>query len=141
MSAKRAKLPTASPYSCRPWLNHNDFRVPAEINRKKGLIVGSGFNVYPNEVEDMPFARPAVKDVAVIGLPCAYRGEAVKAFVVLNPYMLAAVEELIEPCSAPAARYKAPSFIEFVEGLLKSAIGKVLRRELHDAEASGRTAL
>jgi len=107
MSAKRAKLPTASPYSCRPWLNHNDFRVPAEINRKKDMIVGSGFNVYPNKVEDVPLARPAVKEVAVIGPPCAYRGEAVKAFVVLNPYMLAVVEELIEHCRAAGARQGA----------------------------------
>jgi long-chain acyl-CoA synthetase len=115
------------------------------VERKKDMIIVSGFNVYPNEIEDVLFAHPAVKEVAVIGVPCAYRGEAVKAFVVLKPDLLTAVEELIEElmrhCRARLARYKVPSFIEFVEGLPKSAIGKVLRRELHGAEASRRDAL
>jgi long-chain acyl-CoA synthetase len=109
------------------------------VERKKDMIIVSGFNVYPNEIEDVLFAHPAVKEVAVIGVPCTYRGEAVKAFVVLKPELVTAVEELIEElmghCRARLARYKVPSFIEFVEGLPKSAIGKVLRRELHGAEA------
>ncbi|MFL6215776.1 MAG: AMP-binding protein [Blastocatellia bacterium] len=111
------------------------------VERKKDMIIVSGFNVYPNEIEDVLFAHPAVKEVAVIDVPCAYRGEAVKAFVVLKTDLMTAVEELIEHCRARLARYKVPSFIEFVEGLPKSAIGKVLRRELHDAETSGRDAL
>jgi long-chain acyl-CoA synthetase len=104
------------------------------VERKKDMIIVSGFNVYPNEIEDVLFTHPAVKEVAVIGVPCAYRGEAVKAFVVLKAEHKAAAEELTEYCRARLARYKVPSLIEFAAGLPKSAIGKVLRRELHDAE-------
>jgi long-chain acyl-CoA synthetase len=129
------------------WLHTGDVaRMDADgyfyiVERKKDMIIVSGFNVYPNEIEDVLFAHPAVKEVAVIGVPCAYRGEAVKAFVVLKPDLATAVEELIEHCRTRLARYKLPSFIEFVESLPKSAIGKVLRRELHDAEAGERRAL
>jgi len=76
----------------------------------------------------------------VIGVPCAYRGEAVKAFIIRKAGVAAAAEELIEYCRVRLARYKVPSFIEFVESLPKSAIGKVLRSELQDAEATRRDA-
>src|ERR1041384_111730 len=110
------------------------------VQRKKDMIIVSGFNVYPTEIEDVLFAHPAVKEVAVIGVPCAYRGEAVKAFIILKPNVEVAAEELIEYCRARLARYKVPSFIEFVESLPMSAIGKVLRTELKDAEAARRDA-
>jgi long-chain acyl-CoA synthetase len=86
------------------------------------------------------FTHPAVKEVGVIGVPCAYRGEAVKAFVIRAADVTAAAEELIEYCRVRLARHKVPSFIEFVESLPKSAIGKVLRRELQEAEATRRDA-
>jgi long-chain acyl-CoA synthetase len=110
------------------------------VQRKKDMIIVSGFNVYPTEIEDVLFTHPAVKEVAVIGVPCAYRGEAVKAFIIGNAGVPAAAEELIEYCRVRLARYKVPSFIEFVESLPKSAIGKVLRSELQDAEANRRDA-
>jgi long-chain acyl-CoA synthetase len=110
------------------------------VQRKKDMIIVSGFNVYPTEIEDVLFTHPAVKEVAVIGVPCAYRGEAVKAFIILKAGVAAATEELIEYCRARLTRYKVPSFIEFVESLPKSAIGKVLRSELQDAEATRRGA-
>jgi long-chain acyl-CoA synthetase len=110
------------------------------VQRKTDMIIVGGFNVYPTEVEEVLFTHTAVKEVAVIGVPCAYRGEAVKAFIILMPGVEAAAEELIEFCRARLARYKVPSMIEFVESLPKSAIGKVLRRELQDAEATRRDA-
>lgn len=110
------------------------------VQRKKDMIIVSGFNVYPTEVEDVLFTHSAVKEVVVIGVPCAYRGEAVKAFIILQSGVAAAAGELIEYCRLRLARYKVPSFIEFVESLPKSAIGKVLRRELQYAEATRRDA-
>jgi len=108
------------------------------IQRKKDMIIVSGFNVYPTEIEDVLFAHPAVSEVVVVGVPCAYRGEAVKAFIVKKDELTTSVEEFVEYCSTRLARYKVPSQIEFVEKLPKSAIGKVLRTELKDAEASSR---
>ncbi|MEN3334816.1 MAG: long-chain acyl-CoA synthetase [Blastocatellia bacterium] len=110
------------------------------VQRKKDMIIVSGFNVYPNEVEEVLFTHPSVKEAAVIGVPCAYRGEAVKAFIVLKPDSQAAAEELIDYCRAHLARYKVPSLIEFAESLPKSAVGKVLRRELREAEDARRKA-
>jgi long-chain acyl-CoA synthetase len=108
------------------------------VQRKKDLILVSGFNVYPNEVEDVMFTHEAVKEAAVIGITDPYRGEAVKAFVVLREDTPAApaalAEDLIAYCRSRLAKYKVPSTIEFVESLPKSAVGKVLRRELKAAE-------
>ncbi|MFN0111978.1 MAG: long-chain-fatty-acid--CoA ligase [Blastocatellia bacterium] len=105
------------------------------VQRKKDMIIVSGFNVYPNEVEDVLFTHPAVLEAAVIGVPDKYRGESVKAFVVLKPGVSASVEELSEFCKTNLAKFKVPSVIELVPGLPKSAVGKVLRRELREIEA------
>ena len=108
------------------------------VQRKTDMIIVSGFNVYPTEIEDVLFTHPAVREVAAIGVPCSYRGEAVKAFVILKPGVTADSEELIDYCRSRLARYKVPSIIEFVESLPMSAIGKVLRRELQEAEGARR---
>lgn len=105
------------------------FRI---IQRKKDMIIVSGFNVYPNEVEDVLFTHPAILEAAVIGVPDGYRGEAVKAFVVLRPGMELTREALVEFCETGLARYKVPSHVEFLPQLPKSAVGKVLRRELRN---------
>lgn len=105
------------------------------VQRKKDMIIVSGFNVYPNEVEDVLFTHPAMLEAAVIGVPDQYRGEAVKAFVVLKPGASATVEELSEFCKTNLAKYKVPSVIEIVPALPKSAVGKVLRRELREMES------
>jgi long-chain acyl-CoA synthetase len=108
------------------------------VQRKKDMILVSGFNVYPNEVEDVMFTHEAVKEAAVIGVRDPYRGEAVKAFVVLRENTRTASAELglqlIDYCRGRLAKYKVPSTIEFVQSLPKSAVGKVLRRELKEAE-------
>jgi len=108
------------------------------VQRKKDLILVSGFNVYPTEVEEVLFTHAVVKEAAVIGVNDPYRGESVKAFVVLkedaHPASPELAEELAEYCRGRLARYKVPSTIEFIESLPKSAVGKVLRRELKEAE-------
>ena len=112
------------------------------VQRKKDLILVSGFNVYPTEVEEVLFTHASVKEAAVIGISDPYRGEAVKAFVVLKAEgQLASpelAEELIEFCRGRLARYKVPSTIEFIESLPKTAVGKVLRRELKETEEARR---
>jgi len=108
------------------------------VQRKKDLILVSGFNVYPTEVEEVLFTHAAVKEAAVIGVVDSYRGEAVKAFVILKDGAQAGspalAEEMIEYCRGKLARYKVPSTIEFIEALPKTAVGKVLRRELQEGE-------
>jgi len=99
------------------------------------MIIVSGFNVYPNEVEDVLFTHPAVMEAAVIGVPDPYRGEAVKAFIMLRPGATATSDEVIEFCRANLAKYKVPTLVEFMTSLPKSAVGKVLRRELREMES------
>jgi len=106
------------------------------VQRKKDMIIVSGFNVYPTEVEDVLFTHPAVLETVVIGVPDQYRGEAVKAFIVLKPGASATVGELAEFCKTNLAKYKLPSVIEIVDGLPKSAVGKILRRELREMETN-----
>jgi long-chain acyl-CoA synthetase len=105
------------------------------VQRKKDMIIVSGYNVYPNEVEEVLFTHPAVLEAAVIGVPDQYRGEAVKAFITLRPGANATAEEMIEFCRVNLAKYKIPSLIEFMPSLPKSAVGKVLRRELREMES------
>jgi long-chain acyl-CoA synthetase len=100
------------------------------------MIIVSGFNVYPNEVEDVLFTHPDVFEAAVIGIPDAYRGEAVKAFVVAKSGASVTSDELIEYCRERLAKYKLPTEIAFVTALPKTAVGKVLRRELRELEQS-----
>ena len=109
------------------------------VQRKKDMIIVSGFNVYPSEVEEVLFTHPAVMEAAVIGVPDAYRGEAVKAFVVLKPEEQATAEQLIEYCRTKLAKFKVPSLIEFTSGLPKSGVGKVLRRTLREMEREKRS--
>lgn len=106
------------------------------VDRKKELIIVSGFNVYPREVEEVLYAHAAVLDAGAIGIPDAERGEVVKAFVALRPGMSATPEELIAHCARSLARYKVPVTIEIWPELPKTLIGKVLRRKL----AEGRPA-
>jgi long-chain acyl-CoA synthetase len=107
-------------------------------DRKKDLIIAGGFNIYPREVEDVLYAHPAVKQAAVIGVPDEYRGETVKAFVVLKPGMRASHEELDRHCRQNLASYKVPRLYEFRESLPTSLVGKVLRRVLVEEEAQKR---
>jgi long-chain acyl-CoA synthetase len=108
------------------------------VDRKKELIIVSGYNVYPREVEEALFAHPAVLEAAAIGVADPVRGEAVKAFVVLRPGAAATAEELRTHCASSLARFKIPAEIEFRSDLPKSMVGKVLRRALADEERASR---
>jgi long-chain acyl-CoA synthetase len=101
-------------------------------DRKKDMIIASGYNVYPADVEAVLFNHPKVKEAAVIGVPHEKRGETVKAFVVLKEGMSATAEEIILFCRDHLAPYKIPRIVAFREDLPKSLIGKVLRRKLRE---------
>jgi len=104
------------------------------VDRKKDMIVASGYKVWPRDVEDVIFQHPAVKETAVVGEPDPYRGETVKAFVALKEGMAASVtpEEIISFCKARMAAYKYPRKVEFVPEIPKTLTGKFLRRELRE---------
>ncbi|SAK76897.1 AMP-dependent synthetase and ligase [Caballeronia hypogeia] len=103
------------------------------IDRKKDMMIVSGFNVYPNEIEDVLAAHPKVRAVAAVGVPDPVTGERVKAFVVRRDASLS-VEELLKFARLHLTGYKVPSYVEFRDALPLTTIGKVLRRELRDAE-------
>ena len=101
--------------------------------RAKDMIIASGFNVYPREVEEVLFHHPAVQEAAVAGTPDEYRGETVAAFVILKPGFAPSEEtrhSILAYCKQNLAGYKVPKILEFRKTLPKSLIGKVLRREL-----------
>lgn len=103
------------------------------VDRAKDMIIASGFNVYPREVEEVLFQHPSVLEAAVAGTPDEYRGETVAAFIVLKPGIAANDEtrqRIIAYCKQNLAAYKVPKIVEFRDSLPKSLIGKVLRREL-----------
>ena len=104
------------------------------VDRKKDMILVSGFNVYPNEVEDVVALLPAVQECAVIGVPDENSGEAVKLFVVLRPGQTLTEKEIKTHCRENLTRYKQPRQIEFRDALPKTPIGKILRRALRDEE-------
>jgi long-chain acyl-CoA synthetase len=101
------------------------------VDRKKDMILVSGFNVYPNEVEGVVAAHPGVLEVACVGVPDQNSGEAVKLYVVRKDPDLTA-EALMEYCKQQLTGYKRPKYIEFRDTLPKTNVGKILRRELRD---------
>ena len=100
------------------------------VDRKKDQINAGGYKVWPREVEDVLYQHEAVREAAVVGVPDAYRGETVKAFVSLRPGQSATAEELIAFCREHMAAYKYPRQVEFLDELPKTVSGKLLRREL-----------
>ncbi len=105
------------------------------VDRKKDMIIVSGYNVYPREVEETLFRHPAVADAAVVQYPDAYQGESVMAYVVLKQGQTATEQEIIDFCRNEIAVFKCPRRVEFVTELPKNMTGKVLRRELRERAA------
>jgi len=99
------------------------------VDRLKDMIIVSGFNVYPNEIENIVALNPKVLEVGAIGVPHLKSGEAVKLFVVKSDESLTE-EELKAYCYEELTRYKCPKYITFVDELPKSNVGKVLRKDL-----------
>ncbi len=128
------------------WLHTGDIaRMDEEgyfyiVDRKKDMILASGFNIYPREVEEVLFRHPKVKEVAVIGVPHPYRGETVKAFVVPKEGETLTAEEIIQFCRQNMAKFKCPTEVEFRKELPKTFVGKVLRRVLREEELKKRQA-
>jgi long-chain acyl-CoA synthetase len=109
------------------------------VDRKKELIKPGGFQVWPREVEEVICENPKVLEAGVAGIPDAYRGETVKAWVVLKPNESATADEIREWCKERMAAFKVPTHVEFRDELPKTTVGKVLRRELvrQDREKQG----
>jgi long-chain acyl-CoA synthetase len=118
------------------WLYTGDIATMDEdgyfyiVGRKKEMIIASGYNIYPTEVEEVIYQHPAVAEACVFGVPDPYRGETVKAAVVLKDGANATEAELIDWCKERLAKYKVPQSVEFRKQLPKSTIGKILRRKL-----------
>lgn len=108
------------------------------VDRKKDMVIASGYNIYPVEVDNILFDHPAILEACVVGIPHEYRGETLKAFIVVKEGETLSTEEVIVYCKEKLAAYKVPTEIEFLDELPKTAVGKVLRRELRDREIAGR---
>ena len=126
------------------WMYTGDLaRVDADgytyiVGRKKDMIIVSGYNVYPDEIDQLIFSHPAVLESATIGVPDERCGERVKSFVVLRPGHSLDAETLQAYLGGQLAKYKLPRDIEFIDALPRSSMMKILRRELRDRELRDR---
>jgi acyl-CoA synthetase (AMP-forming)/AMP-acid ligase II len=131
---------TAQTLDAEGWLHTGDIaRVDEDgyfsiVDRKKDMIIASGYKIFPCEVEEVLFAHPKVREVAVAGVPDRYRGETVKAYIIPVEGTDPSAEEIIAYCRENLAPYKVPRLVEFREELPKTMIGKVLRRALVEEE-------
>jgi long-chain acyl-CoA synthetase len=131
---------SASAFTADGYLRTGDIAVMDDegffsiVDRKKEMIIAGGFNIFPSEVEEVLFRHPAVADAAVAGVPDSYRGETVKAYVVLKPGQQLTEEELVAFCREHLAAYKVPKLVEFRADLPRTMVGKVLRRKLIEEE-------
>ena len=120
------------------WLKTGDIGVMSEdgyftvVDRSKDIIIAGGLKIYPREVDEVLFAHPKVLEAAAVGVPDEYRGETVRAFVVVKPGEKLTEDELRDFCKERLAAYKVPKQFEFRDSLPKTLVGKVLRRALRD---------
>jgi long-chain acyl-CoA synthetase len=127
------------------WLRTGDIGVMSDdgyfaiVDRAKDVIIASGLKVFPRDVEEALFQHPAVQEAAVIGVPDAYRGETVRAYIILKPGQQATAEELTAFCRERLAVYKVPKQFVFRDELPRSLIGKVIRRVLREEAATETT--
>ncbi|MBS3809345.1 MAG: long-chain fatty acid--CoA ligase [Desulfobacterales bacterium] len=128
------------------WLYTGDVAVQDEdgyvylVDRTKDMIIASGYNIYPREIDEVLYRHPKVSEAAAVGVADEYRGETIKAFITLKQGETATEEEIIEFCKDKLAPYKRPKIVEFREEIPKSAVGKVLRKNLRaeEEEKSGK---
>ncbi|NSL51545.1 AMP-binding protein [Calidifontibacillus erzurumensis] len=122
------------------WLKTGDLAYMDEqgyfyiVDRKKDMIIASGFNIYPREIEEVLYEHEAIQEAVVVGIPDEYRGETVKAYIVLKDQATVTAEQLEQYCREKLAPYKVPKQFEFRNELPKTAVGKILRRVLIDEE-------
>ncbi|AXI10225.1 long-chain fatty acid--CoA ligase [Oceanobacillus zhaokaii] len=132
-------MPEETDYALRDgWLYTGDIAYMDDdgylfiIDRKKDLIIASGYNVYPRDVEEIIYEHPAIQEAVVVGIPDPYRGETVKAVVVLKEDMQCDERELIAYCRKNMSAYKVPRVVEFRKELPKTSVGKILRRTIRN---------
>jgi long-chain acyl-CoA synthetase len=124
------------------WLYTGDIVVQDEddyfaiVDRKKDMIIAGGYNIYPREIDEVLYQHPKIADAVTVGIDDEYRGETVKAFVVLKEGETLTEEDIIGFCREKLAAYKSPKIVEFRDELPKSAVGKILRKVLRDEEAN-----
>ena len=134
---------TAAAVDAQGWFRTGDIGVRDAdgylyvVDRKKDMIIRGGFNVYPRELEEVLLTHPEVSLVAVVGVPHPSHGEEVKAFVVRTPGAAVTETELIAWCRQAMAAYKYPRIVEFRDSLPMTATGKILKRELVQAQPAG----
>ena len=122
------------------WLYTGDVAIQDEdgylfiVDRTKDMIIASGYNIYPREIDEVLYRHPKVAEAVAIGVSDEYRGETIKVFVTLKPGETASEEEIIEFCKDKLAPYKRPKLVEFRDEIPKSAVGKVLRKVLRAEE-------
>lgn len=104
------------------------------VDRKKDMVIAGGYNIYPIEIDNVLFDHPKILEACAVGVPHKYRGETIKAFIVAREGETLTEEEVVGYCKERLAAYKVPKQVEFMESLPKSAVGKVLRRELREME-------
>lgn len=104
------------------------------VDRKKDMVIAGGYNIYPREIDEVLFEHPKILEACAVGIPDPYRGETIKAFVVLKPGQTLTQEEVIKFCGEKLAKYKVPRMVEFIGSLPKSMVGKILRKELRAME-------
>jgi len=104
------------------------------VDRKKDMVIAGGYNIYPREIDEVLFEHPKILEACAVGIPDPYRGETIKAFVVLKPGQTMTEEEVIKYCGEKLAKYKVPRIVEFIGSLPKSMVGKILRKELRAME-------
>ncbi len=109
------------------------------VDRKKDMVIAGGFNIYPRDIEEVLYTHPKIMEAAVAGIVDPYRGETLKAYVVLKEGETMTEEEVIQYCKANLAAYKVPKLVEFKDELPKTMIGKVLRRMLREEEEQKNT--
>jgi long-chain acyl-CoA synthetase len=108
------------------------------VDRKKDMILSSGYNVYPRDIEEVLYENPKVQEAAAIGVPHPIRGEAIKIFIVMKEGETANQEEIIEYCAGKLAKYKLPAEVEFRDELPKTNVGKILKKDLREEESTRR---
>ncbi|MGP8153739.1 MAG: long-chain-fatty-acid--CoA ligase [Smithella sp.] len=122
------------------WLHTGDIAIRDEdgyifiVDRKKDMIIAGGFNIYPREIDEVLYQHSKIAEAASFGVPDEYRGETVKACIVLKTGEKATEQEIIEFCKTKLTAYKVPKIIEFRDSLPKSAVGKILRKVLRQEE-------
>ncbi len=122
------------------WLHTGDIAKMDEdgffyiVDRKKDIVIAGGYNIVPREIEEVLYSHPKVQEAVAVGVPDEYRGETIKAFIVLKEDKSMAEEEVIDFCKQHLASYKVPRKVEFREELPKTMVGKILRRVLAEEE-------